>query len=301
MADEKKKEYFSFKKFGKALVELWTTPAYDVSDTMTSRTNVEAIKTYIRVSNEMYLEEVKKALNDTKMFDAMIIDGVVVATDSFERKQRLRQKYEAKENNGSIILELKEAKKLPRTIKNTLMMDESDTSDYENRYVSLDLKVYPEDGSTISFIRIMGPRDESGLRKVVFPFEMNSPGITNNKFKQFIVMQMSAQHQERMQIVETNEHYQALFFGKRAESLQISGLLKHTIENPWSQNMLFAWDEYMRGTKLVEGGNICQLFIDGVLYEGYPFNFTRSKSASADYLVNFNMGFLVKERFSIVS
>lgn len=291
----------AFVNFGEALVELWNTPAVDLSDTMSSSMSVAAVQSFVRMSNTMYLEEMKKALNDTKMFDALIIDGAVVATDSSERKRIMSQKYEAKNNNGTILLKPKEESKTAKTIRDTLTFDESDREEFDSRYVSLDLKAYPEDGSTISFLRILGPKDENGLRKVIFPVEMNGFGVSNNKFKQFIVLQMNTQSQERMQIVETNEHYQALFFGRRPESLQISGVLKHTLDNPWNQNMLFTWDEYMRGTKLVENGHICQLFIDGILYEGYPFNFARSKNASTDYMVSFNMGFLVKERVSIVS
>ena len=175
-------------------------------------------------------------------------------------------------------------------------VDTSDSNDYQNRYTSLDAKIYAQDGTDIAFFRIVNAKDKT---KQVFPISVlqPQPGITETKFKQFILTQLSMQHSERMQIVETNkEDYQVLFFGKKPEVVQIAGYLKNTVENPWSVNMLFLWDDFMRGTKLAENGWICQLYADGEFYEGYPFNFSRSKMAGNDILVNFNFNFLIKTR-----
>ena len=60
--------------------------------------------------------------------------------------------------------------------------------------------------------------------------------------------------------------------------------------------MVFLWDELMRGTKLVENGNILHLYIDRDLYIGYPFGFQRSQAAPNDYMVNFSFNMIVKEK-----
>jgi hypothetical protein len=179
----------------------------------------------------------------------------------------------------------------------TVTSDNTDYLDYLNRYSSIDAKFYRENGSDIAFMRII---TNDTNRTVIFPaLTTLVPGITANKFKQFIVSQFSISHKERMQLVETNSDYQALFFGKKPEILQISGILKNTVDNPWTINMIFFWDNLMRGTTLVENGYICQLFIDGELFEGYPFSFDRSKVAGSDNVTNFIFGFLIKTRTTV--
>ena len=179
----------------------------------------------------------------------------------------------------------------------TVTSDNTDYLDYINRYSSIDAKFYRENGSDIAFMRII---TNDTNRTVIFPqLTTLMPGITANKFKQFIISQFSINHKERMQLVETNSDYQALFFGKKPEILQISGILKNTVDNPWTVNMIFFWDNLMRGTTLVENGYICQLFIDGELFEGYPFSFDRGKVAGSDNVVNFVFGFLVKTRTTV--
>ena len=100
-----------------------------------------------------------------------------------------------------------------------------------------------------------------------------------------------------MQIVETSQEFQVLFYGKKPEMLNLSGVLKNTVDNPWTANVVFLWDEMMRGTALVEAGNIMELYIDGDVYRGYPFNFNRSKISPTDFIVSFSMSFLIKDRY----
>lgn len=176
-------------------------------------------------------------------------------------------------------------------------IDESEAVDFANRYISLDAAFH--DGSdapnNISFMRIIS---NDGLNTQIFPSTGNwlQPGITETKFKQFILSSVGEASQERMQIVETSQEFQILFYGKKPEILNISGILKNTRMNPWSANMVFLWNEFMRGTKLVESGNILQIYIDGDIYNGYPFGFTRSKISGQDFLVSFSFSFIIKDR-----
>lgn len=179
-----------------------------------------------------------------------------------------------------------------------ITFDLSDQEDYNTRYVSIDAHKANGDARDVAFMNIV---TNDIYHNAVFPNLDNypQPGITKKKFRQFILLQMNEPSQEKMQIVENSDDFQVLFYGKKPEIISIAGVLKNTVDNPWSTNMLFIWSELMRGTKLVEKGLILQLYVDGELFRGYPFNFQRSKSAPGEYLVNFSMSFVIKERINV--
>ena len=271
---------------------LWSTPSVDASGILNQQSPDE-IAAAAKVLSSTYPGMLRAALEDLG-FTTVLTNHGVDATRIAGLSAADRQAVQNNITNQGGILTLQDILD-QKTIG--IYSDSSDTDEYNSRYSSLDIKAYHEDGSDIAFLRII----KAVSRAQVFPdIRMTSlGGISKNKFKQFIVTQTSLQHQERMQIVETNKEYQVLFFGIKAEILQVGGILKNTIDNPWSMNMVFLWDELMRGTELVKKGNVCQLYIDGELFEGYPFNFTRSKAAGSDNLVSFGFQFLIRERFAI--
>ncbi len=65
--------------------------------------------------------------------------------------------------------------------------------------------------------------------------------------------------------------------------------------------LLLIWEGMIRGSLLAEKGYIMQLYIDGIVYYGYPLNFQRGKSAGTDFMVNFSMNFIVRERSPLES
>ena len=186
-----------------------------------------------------------------------------------------------------------------RSVINSL--DTSETVDFNQRYIAMDASFYDASDApnNISFMRVIKADPSIGSpANQVFPPNQGwiQPGITETKFKQFILSSVSSASQERMQIVETSQAFQVLFYGKKPEILNLSGIIKNTRSNPWNANMTFLWDSLMRGTKLVEQGNILQLYIDGTIYNGYPFGFQRSQMSPTDYLVSFSMSFIIKEK-----
>jgi hypothetical protein len=295
--------------FLSALSSLYIAPGINPASRFAESDMVSALQNAVRTGKASYESKIEKALYDIGVYIVAVNNGKITVTDNRAADmQEALFKYKNINVNGVMTLEEIEAanaKRLKQTnsvsdlIRSTLTFDDTDKDEYDSRYISMDAKYSPEDGSNISFIRIVNAR----TRQTVWPdftaTDTPSPGITTNKFKQFIVSQMSNPMQERMQIVETNAEYQALFFNSKPEIMQISGVLKNTIQNPWTVNMIFLWDDKMRGTKLVESGNVCQLFIDGELFEGYPFNFQRSKIAGNDFAVQFSMGFLIRNRVTI--
>lgn len=278
--------------FSEILKFVWERPSIDASETLRKTDfSLDTLAYAYKVGDESLKKKMEKEVTDLGY--TIVSSGSDVFVSSEDGSTKLVNK------NGVLYLEeiANENKKTVRQF-NPDLHDESDAEDYDYRYVSVDSKKYTDNGSEIAYIQIVTNSDKP---EIVFPNFDNSPspGITRNKFKQFIVLQSSVASQERLQIVETNEHYQALFFGQKPEILQIAGVLKNTIDNPWTMNMIFLWDELMRGTKLVENGLIARFYVDGALYSGYPFAFNRSQVAQMDNVVNFNFNFLIKDKITV--
>ena len=282
------------------LVELWNTPSINLSAEMLNEEFINKTKQQIFSINsetrEALRAELNSALNEAAKLQAAADEGlnnlVLYGLDIMDLNGQV---YQVQFNYGVPSVRKLDSK-IPKVMRE-LIFDESDNQDYENRYVSMDAHNRTNDVADVAFFRIVKAND---LKTVVFPqyesYQM--PGISKNKFRQFILMSLSEASQERMQIVETSDDFQLLFYGKRPEVLQIQGVLKNTLDNPWNMNMLFLWDNYMRGTKLAEGGNVLQLYADKELYTGYPFAFSRSKAAPNDFIVSFSFSFIIKERLS---
>jgi hypothetical protein len=286
-----------------AFKNAWNTPSVDMSEVLREEENVEKLRIALQDGRQDYIDDLDDALREYG-YQVVYKNGMPTAKRTGNIVQTDEQsKYKILNIGGTLLLELMNDTNIKASKKSiNLISDESDSIDYGIRYSSIDAKEYRQDGSDIAYISIV-KKSKTEPDVNIFPnYDENkapAPGITRKRFKQFILMQMSIAHQERMQIVETNKEYQALFFDKKPEVLQISGMLKNTIDNPWSVNMIFLWDELMRGTVLAQNGYICQLYADGELFEGYPFNFQRSKVAGTDNLVNFNFSFLIKNRVMV--
>jgi len=211
---------------------------------------------------------------------------------------------------------MSEAAKKESEGRELLNLDANDYDDFGVRYITADNFFGGNDTPNISFIRIVEFKDPS---KVIFPgaslpgnlnkgtsltdlpyhgatYKNTLVGVAGNRFKQFILTQLHESKQERMQLQENSEKFTLNFFGQRAQMITISGTLKNSPENPWTLNMIFAWDNYMRGSVLAEKGWICELYCDNVFYRGYPVNFTLGKIGGMDMIAQFTMQFVVWER-----
>lgn len=275
---------------------LWNTPSINASEMdiyVPTEADAQAeLETQLAERKEAQDKAFQEAELLKAMNDLNSTAYLTVVADSSSLSASLAAKGAAVSKSGGLLsirkLTGKNAEK-----KSAVIFDEVDYMDYNNRYISMDAMRSNSDPSDIAFFRIINNQ----TREAVFPNTDGypQPGITQNKFKQFIVTQIQEPDSERMQLIETSDEFQLLFYGKKVKVLSIGGILKNTKDNPWNANMIFAWSEYMRGTKLAEEGNIMMLYIDGQVYYGYPFNFNRSKMAGSDHVVSFNMSFVVKE------
>ena len=282
------------------LAAMCKAPAVDNSDALAQEANVELLRQAMETGYEQYIEQ---------MDDALLSCGFTIEIDAKGRATAIQK--DASLNNKTPLMTVNGITTLQQSLQimsgpgltkvedsaSTPLVDEYDAEEYSSRYTSIDFRPESEDGSGISFLRII----DATTRETVFPkfSPSNVPGqgLTPSKFKQFILTQFNTASQERMQIIETNEDFQVIFANQKPQVIQLSGVLKNTADNPWTMNMIFLWDNLMRGTRLVEKNSICQIYIDGELFSGYPFAFQRSKAAGGgDLICSFGMSFLVRSR-----
>lgn len=276
-------------------ISIADTPSVDLSSTVSAQYLNQGfnngVSNTIPKTDEEYMVEINNAIVNQAATDMSILTPTLIGSSSFSANGLT---YKVASTNGILTVYNQPN---TNTIK-PVIFDTFDQADYNNRYTSLDSPIRYDDARDIAFFRIV---TNDNKFTTIFP-NFNAytlPGITKDKFKQFILLSLQEASQERMQLVETSSDFQLLFFGKKPEFLQLSGVIKNTTDNPWNINMTFMWDELMRGSKLVENGWILQIYADGQLYFGYPFNFQRSKVAPNDFTVNFNMSFVITNRVNL--
>jgi hypothetical protein len=287
------------------LSDLWNTPATDFSDPMTqdwiSNSEAQDILDTALTENISFTNDALHEATALQAAEAAGINAVYLGQDKIQDLEG--KQYTILTVNGVTQATIINSQLVFTTPGNnkveSVVFDVTDQEDYNNRYVSIDSPLRRHDSRDIAFFRIV---TNDANHTTIFPNfrgDYPQPGITSNKFKQFILLQLGEASRERMQIVETNQDFQVLFFNKKPEFLTLSGILKNTIDNPWTVNMVFLWDNLMRGTKLVENGWILQFYVDGQLYYGYPFEFQRSKIAPNDFSVQFSLTLIVTDKINL--
>jgi hypothetical protein len=110
-----------------------------------------------------------------------------------------------------------------------------------------------------------------------------------NTYADFIIQQISEERTEKSQILETFGDSFVFFFGERPRMLSISGLLMNTDDFGWRSQFMENYNEYLRGSKLVQRNARLYLAWDTIVVEGYPINLSASEDSNNPYSVNFQM------------
>jgi len=149
----------------------------------------------------------------------------------------------------------------------------------------------------------------------------NTVAATNK----FILTQWRESHIEKVQILETFKSSTLLWFGERTKTYAFAGhliearntlpLLTYHHNNEfvdleanakdndhiylWGQSLRILWEKHLRGTKLVEGSNICVLTLMNNILYGYPFSLTLNSDASNPNVITFQFQFLCTKHITL--
>lgn len=131
--------------------------------------------------------------------------------------------------------------------------------------------------------------------------DSSSPdGFSKKGYTNFILQQVTEQRMEKHQIVETFGDSYVFFFGESPRFLDCSAILINTLDFNWRAEWWHNYENYLRGTKLVELGARCYMFWDDNVVEGYMLNAVASETSDQPYTVSLQFKFFVT-KYSNVS
>ena len=125
------------------------------------------------------------------------------------------------------------------------------------------------------------------------PFTLDGTGTSLNGVSNFIVQQLSEQRMEKQQIVETFGEDYIFFFGERPRFINVSGVLLNTADFNWKSEFWHNYDNFLRGTKLVENNARLYLYFDDVVVEGYVVMASAEMNAMTPYHLPFQFQMFV--------
>jgi len=117
---------------------------------------------------------------------------------------------------------------------------------------------------TYAFIKVVGADGHE--------FDLFDGGSETGRTKQytnFILQSVQEARMEKHQIVETFGEAYIFFFGESPRFLDVQAMLINSHDFNWEAEFWANYNEYLRGTKLVEMGARTYLFYDDTVVEGY--------------------------------
>jgi hypothetical protein len=110
-----------------------------------------------------------------------------------------------------------------------------------------------------------------------------------NTYADFVLQSISEERTEKNQIIETFGDSFVFFFGERPRMLNVSGILVNTDDFGWRSQFMYNYENFLRGSKLVQRNARMFLAWDTIVVEGYPINVAASEDSNNPYTVNFQM------------
>lgn len=121
----------------------------------------------------------------------------------------------------------------------------------------------------------------------------SADGKTKRGYTNFILQNVAEQRMEKHQIVETFGDSYIFFFGESPRFLNCTAILVNTLDFNWRAEWWHNYENYLRGTKLVELGARCYMFWDDIVIEGYMLNSVCSEQSERPYIVTLQFKFFV--------
>ena len=159
------------------------------------------------------------------------------------------------------------------------------------------MKVLRADGTEISLVDAGGSVKPATNTAVPLPGQANlnvESGMARTyNYSNFIIQTIQEVRQEKAQILETFGESYVFFFGERPRMLQVTGLLMNTLDFNWRSEFWYNYENYLRGTKLVEQNARIHLYWDDILVEGYMMQAAAQDNSELPYHIPFSFQLLV--------
>lgn len=109
-------------------------------------------------------------------------------------------------------------------------------------------------------------------------------GISES-YANFMIQSLRESRAEKQQIIETFGEDYVFFFGERPRFLEVTGILINTADFNWKSEFWTNYENYLRGTKLVELNARLYFHFDDLVVEGYMMGASTTEDASARHLL----------------
>lgn len=118
-------------------------------------------------------------------------------------------------------------------------------------------------------------------------------GSTRATIREFFVTDVSENSAEKFQIVQTFGNDYIFFYNRRPLIYTINGVFHNSVGKDWKNNFKANYDNFMRGTKLVEGRNKVLFTYDDVEREGYILSLNYSMNSNNTNAVPFSFNMFI--------
>lgn len=100
-------------------------------------------------------------------------------------------------------------------------------------------------------------------------FDSSADEGESSRYSNFILQSVQDARMEKQQIVETFGEPYIYFFGEAPRFIDVNAVLLNSFDFNWRAEWWQNYNDYLRGTRLVEMGARCYLFYDDIIVEGY--------------------------------
>jgi len=121
--------------------------------------------------------------------------------------------------------------------------------------------------------------------------EVTTYGV--DEYTDFVLKTVQEQRAEKSQIVETFGDYYVFFYGEQPRVVTFSGVLLNTLDFNWRYQFWYNYENFFRGTKLVQMNARAYIAWDTIVIEGYPLSANASEDADNPNSIPFTMQMLV--------
>ena len=120
-------------------------------------------------------------------------------------------------------------------------------------------------------------------------------GDVLSAYSRFFLERVSEAQTEKFQIVETFTAFYTFFYGKRPPIYTFQGTLLNDQNHKWTNDLMFYYENFLRGTRAVELNAQAVLAYDGRFVSGFLLNLNIQQNATIHKGASFSVDVLVTD------
>ena len=124
-------------------------------------------------------------------------------------------------------------------------------------------------------------------------FDSSDAAGESTNYANFIIQSVQDARMEKQQIIETFGEPYIFFFGEAPRFIDVQAVLINSLDFNWRAEWWKNYDEYLRGTRLVEMGAKAYLFYDEIIVEGFIVQASAQEDSMNPLMVNLNFRMFV--------